>query len=62
MQGDRTVGIWEAPSESFLEKLEQGLGFEMPKHHGHDVVHAIKAMRKGSNRRLFLFRWQFHLR
>ena len=47
VQGDRTVGIWEAPSESFLEKLEQGLGFEMPKHHGHDVVHAIKAMRKG---------------
>ncbi|MAY04601.1 MAG: hypothetical protein CMB25_03240 [Euryarchaeota archaeon] len=44
VQGDRTVGIWEAPSESFLEKLERGLNFEMPREHGFDVVHAIRAM------------------
>ena len=47
VQGDRTVGIWEAPSESFLKKLEDGLQFEMPKKHGYDVVHSIHAMEKG---------------
>ena len=25
VQGDRTVGIWEAPTESFIEKLQEGL-------------------------------------
>jgi len=47
VQGDRTVGIWEAPSKSFLKKLEEGLKFEMPKEHGYDVVHSIHAMEKG---------------
>ena len=47
VQGDRTVGIWEAPSESFLVKLEQGLQFEMPRKHGYDVVHSIHAMENG---------------
>ena len=47
VQGDRTVGIWEAPSESFLQKLEQGLNFSVPREHGYDVVHAIHAMEKG---------------
>jgi molybdopterin-dependent oxidoreductase alpha subunit len=44
VQGDRTVGIWEAPSESFIEKLEEGLNFQIPRKHGYDVVHAIHAM------------------
>ena len=44
VQGDRTVGIWEAPSEAFLDRMGTGLGFEIPRHHGHDVVHAIEAM------------------
>ncbi len=47
VQGDRTVGIWEAPSDSFLQKLETELGFKMPKEHGYDVVHAIHAMHSG---------------
>ena len=47
VQGDRTVGIWEAPSESFLAKLEQGLQFELPRKHGYDVVHSIHAMEEG---------------
>ena len=37
VQGDRTVGIWEAPSESFLTKLEQGLIFELRRSHGYFV-------------------------
>jgi Anaerobic dehydrogenases, typically selenocysteine-containing len=44
VQGDRTVGIWEAPSEAFLSKLEEGLEFSMPRDHGYDVVHSIHAM------------------
>ena len=47
VQGDRTVGIWEAPSESFLTKLEQGLQFELPRKHGYDVVQSIHAMEEG---------------
>jgi molybdopterin-dependent oxidoreductase alpha subunit len=47
VQGDRTVGIWEAPSDSFLDRMEEGLGFQMPRHHGYDVVNAIRAMRDG---------------
>jgi molybdopterin-dependent oxidoreductase alpha subunit len=47
VQGDRTVGIWEAPPPSFLEGLEAGLGYTMPKAHGYDVVRAIQAMADG---------------
>ena len=46
VQGDRTVGIWEAPSESFIEKLEEGLNFAISRKHGYDVVHAIHAMER----------------
>tara|TARA_Y100000766_G_scaffold206083_1_gene177880 strand:- start:6426 stop:8723 length:2298 start_codon:yes stop_codon:yes gene_type:complete len=47
VQGDRTVGIWEAPPLSFIEKMEAGLQIPIPRDHGYDVVHAIHAMRKG---------------
>ena len=47
VQGDRTVGIWEAPSEAFIARMEKGLGFEIPKEHGYDVVHSIEAMANG---------------
>ena len=47
VQGDRTVGIWEAPSEAFLDRMEKGLGFPMPRSHGYDVVNAIQAMLDG---------------
>ena len=47
VQGDRTVGIWEAPPQAFLEKMEEGLGFSLPQEHGYDVVRAIQAMLDG---------------
>jgi len=47
VQGDRTVGIWEAPSKAFLDGLEAGLGVPMPQDHGYDVVNAIQAMADG---------------
>ena len=47
VQGDRTVGIWESPTDSFIERMEEGLGFPLPKEHGYDVVRAIQAMLDG---------------
>ncbi len=53
VQGDRTVGIWEAPKPEFLDRLEQHFGFKVPRHHGYAVVDAIKAMHKGAAKVFF---------
>ncbi|MEV8267103.1 FdhF/YdeP family oxidoreductase [Microbacterium sp. NPDC076911] len=45
VQGDRTMGIYEKPSETFLESLDREFGFEAPRKHGFDTVEAIRAMR-----------------
>ena len=45
VQGDRTMGIFERPTQKFLDRMEQALGFPMPREHGVDVVQAIRAMR-----------------
>ena len=47
VQGDRTVGIWERPSEEFLQKLDDACGIVSPREHGVDVVEAIDKMRAG---------------
>ncbi len=47
VQGDRTMGIYEKPSEAFLNSLEQHFKFTPPKEHGYDVVECIKAMYEG---------------
>lgn len=47
VQGDRTVGIWERPSEKFLKKLDEACGIVSPREHGVDVVEAIGKMREG---------------
>ena len=48
VQGDRTVGIWERPSEEFLQKLDDACGIVSPREHGVDVVEAIDKMRAGN--------------
>ena len=48
VQGDRTMGIWEQPSDEFLNQLAAEFDFEPPRHHGLDTVHAIQAMHEGS--------------
>ena len=48
VQGDRTMGIWERPSEAFLDNLKTGLGFDPPRHHGVDVVGAIAGLENGA--------------
>jgi molybdopterin-dependent oxidoreductase alpha subunit len=47
VQGDRTMGIWERPTEKFLDDLGREFGFEPPRKHGLDTVHAIQAMHDG---------------
>jgi molybdopterin-dependent oxidoreductase alpha subunit len=47
VQGDRTVGITEIPSEEFLDRLERRFGFKPPRAHGHNVVAALEAMVRG---------------
>ncbi|HEY4094467.1 MAG TPA: FdhF/YdeP family oxidoreductase, partial [Baekduia sp.] len=47
VQGDRTMGIYERPTEHFLDRMESALGFPMPREHGVDVVGAIRGMRDG---------------
>lgn len=53
VQGDRTMGIWEQPTDDFLNKLGAEFGFEPPRHHGYDTVHAIKAMHDGKAKIFF---------
>jgi molybdopterin-dependent oxidoreductase alpha subunit len=44
VQGDRTMGIWERPTEVFLDALAREFDFEPPRRHGLDTVETIKAM------------------
>lgn len=47
VQGDRTMGIYEKPAESFLAALDAEFGITAPRVHGVDVVDTIKGMRDG---------------
>lgn len=47
VQGNRTMMIWEQPSEQQLDKIKEVFGFEPPRGHGYDTVEAIKAMHSG---------------
>lgn len=53
VQGDRTMGIYEKPSQAFLDKIEEVFGFAPPQHHGLDVVDCIKAMHEGKGKVFF---------
>ncbi|APD11125.1 CbbBc protein [Pandoraea vervacti] len=52
VQGNRTVGITEKPSEDFLQRIENVFGFKPPHGHGHDAVKAMQAMVDGSSKAL----------
>lgn len=52
VQGDRTVGITEVPSQGFLDALERVFGFKAPREKGHGAVEAIEAMHEGRARAL----------
>jgi molybdopterin-dependent oxidoreductase alpha subunit len=48
VQGDRTVGIDEKPSEAYLDKVREVFGFEPPRAHGHHTVESVEAMQAGT--------------
>ncbi|MGH6746640.1 FdhF/YdeP family oxidoreductase [Novosphingobium sp.] len=52
VQGDRTVGITEIPTEDMLERLDAAYGIASPRAHGHNAVEALEAMREGRSRAL----------
>ena len=53
VQGDRTMGIWEKPPASLLDKLRDVYGFEPPRAPGVDTVEAIAHMRDGKAKVFF---------
>ena len=52
VQGDRTVGITEKPSKSFLDKIEQRFGFRPPSEFGHAAVASMQAIYDGTAKAL----------
>ncbi|MFD3512282.1 FdhF/YdeP family oxidoreductase [Streptomyces sp. NPDC058657] len=53
VQGDRTMGIFERPAPAFLDALDKEFGITSPRHHGYDVVRAIRALRDGDAKVFF---------
>lgn len=52
VQGDRTVGITEKPSKSFLDKIEKRFGFKPPAEFGHAAAASMQAISEGTARAL----------
>jgi molybdopterin-dependent oxidoreductase alpha subunit len=50
VQGDRTVGISEKPTDALLDGIERVFGFKPPRAHGHDAVAAMQAILDGSSK------------
>ncbi|MFG1192011.1 FdhF/YdeP family oxidoreductase [Xanthobacter flavus] len=50
VQGDRTVGITEVPSDALLDAIEARFGFAPPRAFGHNVVTALEAMLRGETK------------
>ncbi|GAA3528377.1 FdhF/YdeP family oxidoreductase [Zobellella aerophila] len=50
VQGNRTVGINELPSDDFLDRLESHFERPMPRKHGLNTVESIAAMEQGTAR------------
>ncbi len=53
VQGDRTMGIWEAPKKAFLDNLEKVHKIKAPREHGLATVPAINAMHKDKGKIFF---------
>ena len=53
VQGDRTMGIYEKPSQAFLDSIKNVFGFEPPRENGYDTVEAIHAMHNGKAKVFF---------
>jgi formate dehydrogenase major subunit len=47
VQGDRTMGIWEKMSPTFLDAIQSEFGFDPPRRNGVDALNSIRAMQRG---------------
>jgi molybdopterin-dependent oxidoreductase alpha subunit len=47
VQGDRTMGIWEKMSDTFLDAVQSEFGFNPPRIHGADALQTVAGMQKG---------------
>ncbi|WP_413522465.1 FdhF/YdeP family oxidoreductase [Photobacterium phosphoreum] len=52
VQGDRTVGITEKPSQLFLDNIEEYFDFKPPTKFGHAAIDSMKAIANGNARAL----------
>ncbi len=52
VQGDRTVGITEVPSDELLNAIARVFGFDPPRHKGHNAIEAVEAIRDGRSKAL----------
>jgi molybdopterin-dependent oxidoreductase alpha subunit len=52
VQGDRTVGITEVPTDAFLDAIARVFGFEPPRNKGHNAIEAVEAIRDGRSKAL----------
>lgn len=52
VQGDRTVGITEKPTQALADAIKARYGFDFPVRHGHDSVAAVQAIRDGRSKAL----------
>ena len=50
VQGDRTMGIDEKPSQALLDNIEKAFDFTPPQAHGHNAVQAVEAMLRGDSK------------
>lgn len=48
VQGDRTVGIDEKPTQGYLDRVRDVFDFEPPRRHGHHAVDTVEAMHNGT--------------
>ncbi|WP_440103648.1 FdhF/YdeP family oxidoreductase [Glutamicibacter mishrai] len=46
VQGDRTMGIWEKPTEKLLAAIDQEFGISSPRAHGYDSTETLHAFEK----------------
>ena len=48
VQGDRTVGVDEKPTQDYLDRVRDVFGFEPPRAPGHHAVESVAAMQDGT--------------
>ncbi|GER23927.1 formate dehydrogenase subunit alpha [Zafaria cholistanensis] len=46
VQGDRTMGIWEKPTEDLLAAIDAEFGIHSPRAHGYDAVETLEAFER----------------